>query len=187
MPGTGGAARRTVLIADLRRELQASESALEFRARVKAIVYPEPRPRAPGAPQLVFWALDATGLPERPWRVGPDTVFDCRALGCQFTARICVTRQMASDLQRTKDTWRGEASIYPRCVTERCAQGRGIREALDPAAGVTWHGAGPGKRFEPSRRDAVEVARARARLRACGALDEAPTIDTPVGPVEGEG
>ena len=170
----------------IRQALAGSETAMDFRARMRALAFPEPAP-TPELPQLVFWIVDADGLPERPWRILASDLFRCRTLACFVEARVCVARQLASDLQRTRDTWRGEASDYPHCVTAQCAQGRGIREALDPAAAVQWRGVGPGRRFVHARRDAASVAKARARKRASGLLDDAPTIDTPAGPVEEEG
>lgn len=175
------AGRRAVTLRMLRVALRAPNPL----ALIRGIAFPEPPPPTTPIPQLSLWVVDADGLPPRPWRLAPDATVECRTLKCTLAACRCVARQMASDVQRTKDTWRGEASAYPHCVTDRCAQGRGVRAALDPSAGVTWRGAGPGKRFEASRRDVEAVARARARQRAEGLLDEAPTIDGPIGPGEG--
>jgi hypothetical protein len=66
-------------------------------------------------------------------------------------ACICVTRQRVTDLQRTQQASRGQGTDYPLCDTRTCAQGRSVRERLDPNAPMTWQGAGPGGRFERER------------------------------------
>jgi hypothetical protein len=136
----------------------------------------------PGA--LCLWVVDADGLPPRPWRVYRDTVILCRALKAAVPAHCCVARQQASDMQRTRDTWRGEASAYPHCVTERCAQGRGIREALDPHASVTWRGAGPGGRIDRLRGGQAAQEAARKRMRLEGLLDEERILDVTPDPAD---
>lgn len=173
-------AKRTVTLSVLRAVLRAPSPL----AALRALAWPEPPKVAAPLPQLALWVVDADGLPARPWRLYADSVVACTTLRCTLYAAQCVARQKASDIQRTKDTWRGEASAYPHCVTEKCAQGRGVRAALDPAAQVAWRGAGPGGRFERSRRDVEDVARARARQRATGLLDEVPSIDGPAEPAE---
>lgn len=143
--------RRTVTLADLRRLLR-EPSPLRVVVALKAIVFPEPAPAPEPEPQRTLWTIDAEGLPPRPWRLQPDDVFRCQALGCDVDARRCVMRQLVSQVQRTRDGWRGQASEYPSCVTETCAQGRGVREALDPGAGISFRGVGPGGRFQAERR-----------------------------------
>lgn len=172
--------KRTVPLQALRAALRSANP----MALIRSMAWPEPPAEPVPLPQLALWVVDGEGLPLRPWRLYADSEIDCRALGCSLSAGVCVTRQLASQVQRTKDTWRGEASSYPTCVTERCAQGRGIREALDPAAGVSWRGCGPGGRFEPAKRGGEGVARAKARLGAVGLLDNVSTCD---GPAEGAG
>jgi hypothetical protein len=174
-------AKRTVTLTVLRAVLRAPSPI----AALRALAWPEP-PRVAGPlPQLALWVVDADGLPARPWRLYADSQVACTTLRCTLYASQCVARQKASDIQKTKDTWRGEASSYPHCVTEKCAQGRGVRTALDPAAQVDWRGAGPGGRFERSRRDVESVAAARAAQRAVGLLDAPPTIDGPMRSGEG--
>jgi hypothetical protein len=169
------AGRRTVPLQVLRAALRMPNPI----AVIKDLVFPPPSVGVPQLPQLALWVVDDEGLPPRPWRIYADNVVCCRTLQCTLRASQCVARQLASDIQKTKDTWRGEASSYPHCVTERCAQGRGVREALDPTAKVAWRGAGPGGRFEPGKRGAEAVARARSRLKAVGLLDDVPTCDLP--------
>ncbi len=100
-----------------------------------------------GSAQLVLWAIDGEGLPPRPWRIGPDFSFRCAALRCPITAGECVERQKVTDAQRPSGDARSssgrrcQVSDFPSCDTLRCAQGRGIREALDPSADVAWQGA----------------------------------------------
>lgn len=149
--GAVAAGRRTVMLADLRRLLR-EPSPIRIVVALKAIVFPEPQPPPQELPQLALWTIDADGLPPRPWRIQADDLFRCRTLGCDVDARRCVMRQLVSEVQRTKDGWRGQASEYPSCVTEGCAQGRGVREALDPHAGVAFRGVGPGGRFQAERR-----------------------------------
>lgn len=172
-----------IAIPELRKILKQPNALAVLRARV----YPEPAPE-PCRPQLALWVVDDEGLPPRPWLICGDTRFDCRALGCKnLPARICVARQAASDAQRTRDTWRGQGFDYPLCVSERCAQGRAIRAALDPTHAVRWRGAGPNGRFDRGRSDAVEQYEARQRLAAVGLLDEVPTVDAEPAAVESEG
>jgi hypothetical protein len=180
-----------VSVAALRRILSGENPVAELRA----LVAPRPRPTPAAVPQLRLWVVDGDGLPERPWRVRRDTVVECLTLGSTregkripalLPAHVCVARQLASECQRTKDTWRGEASAYPSCVTERCAQGRGIREALDPDASVKFRGAGPGGRFERGRKDVAKQHAAKARLRAKGLLEDVRVLDVDPDPVESE-
>ena len=107
----------------------------------------------------------------------PDSMFDCKALHCRLSMRCCVVRQSASDMQRTKDRWRGQSTLYPHCVTTQCEQGRGIRKWIDPEAIIKWRGAGPGGRFDAGKRGAVAQLRAKAKQEAEGRLDATPTMD----------
>jgi hypothetical protein len=155
-------------------------------AAIKGIVFPEPTPTPRQAPQLTLWIIDGEGLPPRPWRIQPHEVINCVTLHGTIPACRCVARQLASDVQRpTKDTWRGKASDYPHCVTSLCAQGRGVREALDPGSHVTWRGAGPGGRFDSGRRYTISMAMAKAKQEAQGMLEDVPTCDMQAR--EGEG
>jgi hypothetical protein len=149
------------------------------------VLRPPPPPLAHGSAQRVFWGVDADGLPVRPWRVDPADIVQCVALHGDVPAHICVARQVASDAQRTTDLERGQASDYPHCVTARCAQGRGIREALDPTCRPTWRGAGPNGRFDRGRHDAPEQREAYQRKAAVGLVDAVPSIDEEP-PEEGE-
>lgn len=173
-------AKRTVTLGMLRAVLRAPSPL----AALRALAWPEPPKEPAPLPQLALWVVDADGLPARPWRLYAESPVACSTLKCTLYAAQCVARQQASDLQRTKDTWRGEASNYPHCVTEKCAQGRGVREALAPAERPSWRGAGPGGRFERSRRDVEDLARARDRQRRAGLLEGVPTIDGPDDPAE---
>lgn len=136
----------------------------------------------PCSPQLVLWAQDAPDLPPRPWRIGPEFTFRCAALGSTVCAGDCVRRQQVSDLQRTRDTWRGEGSEYPACVTERCAQGRGIRLAVD--ADVHFRRVGPGKRQRALRSDLRAQSVARKRMQTAGLLEEERILDVTPDPVD---
>lgn len=126
----------------------------------------------PGQAQSTLWVQDAPELPARPWRVSERYEFHCVALNCQhMTAHNCALRQAVTERQRTLQASRGQGTEYPHCDTLKCAQGRGIREALGPGVNVTWHGAGPGGRFErgqPGR--GAQVAREHSRV---------PTLDEP--------
>jgi hypothetical protein len=78
--------------------------------------------------------------------------FDCERLSVTaLPACVCVTRQRVTDLQRTRQSSRGQGSDYPLCDTRTCEQGRSLRERLDPNLPMTWRGAGPGGRFERER------------------------------------
>lgn len=102
-------------------------------------LHPPPLPVAPPTedPQLALWVVDAEGVPPRPWRLPVDAVIRCHRLGgCTIPAVQCVARQVASQVQQTQQSSRGKASDFPLCTTEGCAQGRGVRAALDPAANV---------------------------------------------------
>jgi hypothetical protein len=139
--------------------------------------------------QLGLWVVDGEGLPPRPWRLAPDDRIACKLLGCNVPAATCVARQVASDAQRTRQVSRGQGTDFPTCVTERCAQGKGIREALDDRAEVAWKGHGPGGRFAVGRagraRREQETAREAARRR--GELEEVRIIDLTPDPVPEEG
>lgn len=144
------------------------------------------RPAAAPRPQLALWVRDAEDLPERPWRVHPDDTFDCVALACKgMRAGLCVMRQQVTDAQRTQQTSRGQGTRYPACDTRKCAQGRGIREALDPDADVTFSGAGPGGRFQRERPRGERKAQraARRELARAGLLDEVRILDITPDPV----
>lgn len=116
--------------------------------------------------------------------------FRCERLnGEVLQAHVCVARQKASDLQRTKDSWRGEAGDYPTCVTVKCAQGRAIRAALDPDAKDAWKGSGAGGRIV-ARRPREELAAqetARSAKARVGLLDEGRILDVDPDPVREEG
>jgi hypothetical protein len=152
---------------------------------VRRLAWPEPEATQPALTQLALWVRDADGLPERPWRVGPESVVLCAALKCTVPARVCVVRQLASEVQRTQDRHRGEASDYPRCVTERCAQGRGIREALDPCAQVAWRGTGLGGRVRRERPRGERAAQdaARERQARVGLLEQVRMLDVDPDPL----
>jgi hypothetical protein len=78
--------------------------------------------------------------------------FDCERLNVtNLPACICVTRQRVTDLQRTRQSSRGQGTDYPLCDTRTCEQGRSLRERLDPNAPTTWRGSGPGGRFGSER------------------------------------
>lgn len=133
---------------------------------------------APCSPQLVLWALDAEALPLRPWRVGANFRFRCVALGCHVTAQECVRRQATTDAQRTKQVSRGRGAKYASCDSMTCAQGRGVRGALDPHVSVAAENWRRAEHYRPG-----ELA-AKGRLRATGGLDEVPILDVDAGPVE---
>lgn len=102
--------------------------------------------------QLTLWSTVRTGRPER-WlgRIPCDFTFHCVAENCtNISARECVRRQLTSEIQRTKDTERGQASRYPLCKTGTCEQGTAIRYSLEQQ--VSWIGKGPGNRFGNRRR-----------------------------------
>jgi hypothetical protein len=176
--------KRAVPLNALRALLREPSSLLVVRA-LKALVYPPPPVPAQDGAQLALWVHVADGLPPRPWRLYATSRFHCFTLAAEVEACRCVARQRASEVQKTQDSWRGQASEHPSCVTERCAQGRAVREALDPSVTVTFKGTGPGGRFTPARRDVESLARAKARQRAQGLLEEASTIDGPVRAEEG--
>jgi hypothetical protein len=173
----------TLTLGTLRRLLRADNPLQALRA----LAYPRRGPSLAPAPQLTLWVAVGERLPEIPWRLQPQDVFDCATLSCRgMTVATCVTRQLVSEAQRTRDTWRGEAGEFPHCVTERCAQGRCIREALDPKVQLRWKGAGQKGRVMPLRRGAVaQQIQARERMSLAGLLDPVPTIDQ--GPREAEG
>lgn len=112
-----------------------------------------------------------------PEQLSPGSAIFCRRLQCTLSARVCALRQSASELQRTKDTWRGESSAYPSCVTSRCAQGREVRAAVEANGPIRWKGVGPGGRFCRDRHNLRAQHQARQRLIRTGALGAVPTID----------
>jgi hypothetical protein len=80
------------------------------------------------------------------------TTFRCERLSVEnVAAHTCFTRQRVTDLQRTQQASRGQGTDYPLCDTRTCAQGRSVRERLDPNLPMAWQGAGPGGRFERER------------------------------------
>lgn len=171
------------------REALAGPLAIVARALLESVRLAVVAPRrAPAPPQSTLWVVDADGLPPRPWRVQARDVVQCVALRCRVPAHVCVARQLASEVQRTEDTWRGEAGDYPHCKTEKCAQGRGIRVALDPCHPVVWVGAGQGKRLTRGRSRSYKASQmaTRARLAAQGLLDDVPTMDGHGLPVDAE-
>jgi hypothetical protein len=114
--------------------------------------------------------------------IAPQSLIRCSTLACSLRAQICVVRQLASDRQRTHDTWRGIASEYPSCRTDRCAQGKAVREALEASATGSrraWAGEGPGGRWLPLRSDLAEQHAARERLASVGLLRDVPSFDEP--------
>jgi hypothetical protein len=154
------------------------------RSVLEALRLPPPPRRRGLLGLLALWVRDAEGLPERPWRVQPHDPVSCVTLDCTVPAHVCVARQLASDAQRTRDTWRGQGSEYPSCVTARCAQGRGIREALEPGAKVAWRGEGPGGRLSRLRSDLPEQHAARTRLAVVGLTEAVSTVDGVASAVE---
>ncbi len=108
----------------------------------------------------------------------PATPITCHTLHAVVPARCCVLRQLVSDRQTTRDTWRGNASDHPSC-TDRCAQGVAIRAALEGQAPSGWRGAGPGHRFVRARDDAEAQYRARVQQERLGLLAPVPTLDQP--------
>lgn len=173
--------------AELRRIAESPNPRAALRALLERRPPPAPRP------QLALWVRDADDLPERPWRIRADDRFDCKVLGCKgLRAGVCVARQVASDIQRTQQSCRGQGAEYPSCQTHLCAQGRGIREALDPLADVTWEGRDArrgGFHREQARRGGHRVAQlaARERLERAGLLDEVRVLDIHADPVERDG
>lgn len=147
-------------------------------AVLRGIAFPEQAPEPERRSQLALWVVDDEGLPPRPWLICGNTPIDCRTLGCKsLLARVCVARQAASDAQRTRDTWRGQGFDYPHCVTEKCAQGRAIRNALDPTHVMRWRGAGANLRFDKGRRDAVQQYEAKVRMQWAGLLEDVRSMD----------
>ena len=150
-----------------------------------------PQKAAPALPgQRALWVVDAEGLPPRPWRVAPEDVFDCLTLGCR-NVRVaqCVARQKANDIQRTEQPSRGQSSDFPGCDTRRCAQGRGIREALDSISSLNGErGPTRGSRgFGLRRRDRTDTRAqglARERQERAGLLDVPRILDQDPDPTE---
>lgn len=170
-----------VTLASLRRAIAQGPAA------VRSLAWPEPHATPTETVQRGLWIVDADGLPPRPWLICGNSEVRCATLGCTVMARVCVARQAASDSQRTRDTWRGQGFDYPNCVTERCAQGRAVRDALDPTRLMRWRGAGPGGRFDRGRKDAPQQYEARVRLERVGLLDAVPTVDAEPVAVEPDG
>lgn len=145
-----------------------------------ALEPPPPRPPPPGQSILAMNRLI----------IHPAHVIVCRTLGCEvLPAGVCVARQVASEVQRTKDTWRGNAGDYPHCVTEKCAQGRAVREALDPTAAALWKGEGAGGRIvaRRSRKELAAQEKARSAKERVGLLDEVRVVDVHPDPAGEEG
>lgn len=149
--------------------------------RLRLYAYPEPVPDPPERPQLRLWVIDGVGLPPRPWRIPPDARFECVALGCRgMTVAACVARQKATDAQRNESKpCRGQGSEYPHCDTRKCAQGRGLRAALDPESDVAFRGTGYLGRSIRARSDIAQQMAAARRLGLVGLLDDVPTVDSP--------
>ena len=137
---------------------------------------------APIPGQRALWVVDSPGLPPRPWRILPETRFNCHTLGCDgMEARTCVLRQLSTDAQRTEQASRGQGTDFPSCDSRKCAQGRGIREALyDPEGAVRWRGVGPGGRFDVSRGGS---GASRRRHEREGLLDAVRILDLDPDPV----
>lgn len=112
-----------------------------------------------------------------PEQLSPSAAIHCRRLQCTLPARACVLRQLVSDRQRTRDTWRGVAGEYPSCVTRTCAQGREVRAAVEAAGALRWRGAGLHGHWSPLRGDVRAQNEARQRLARVGALDPVSSID----------
>lgn len=102
-----------------------------------------------------------------------DDSFHCGTLACRLRARVCIARQLRSERElggdlapRSSRRKRGIGIEFAHCRSDRCAQGRAIREALgDDGATIVRHG---------DRDDwGVQVPRLVAWL----ALGEPPTID----------
>jgi hypothetical protein len=138
---------------------------------------------------IACWVSSALLAPPEPHLVS-DT-FHCSTLHATVRARVCIVRQLRSEEQVTRDTWRGQGSDYPSC-TQRCAQGCAIRAALGgellradvrgPLRGS--RGFGLRRRERP---DLSEQVVARARLRVVGLLEIPPSLDEPPpDQVEGE-
>lgn len=181
---------RSLSLRDLRRILGEPDPLPLLRA----VAYPEPRPTPPPTKRALraLWVVDAEGLPPRPWRVAADATFDCIALDCRnVRASQCVARQIANEVQRTEQGSRGQGSDFPRCDTRRCAQGRGIREALDPSADLDGvRGPSRGARGFGLRRhnrpvqDARAQDAARARQERVGLLEPVRLLDVDPDPQE---
>jgi hypothetical protein len=160
--------------------LRAALASGGYLARVANGVMGELRPPERIAPehlraQLALWTLPAPEARPVPWRVRPDFVFRCMALGCSgMSARTCVARQIVTDRQRTQQESRGQGTEFPTCDTRKCAQGRVVREALRD--GLTVRGAGPGGRLRYDPQGKLAGKRMR-QLEREGALGEVPTCD----------
>lgn len=170
----------------------AALALVRLRALRQRLVAPKVTAALPGQLDLLAWrphvALARVDV------VPPaQAAFDCPHLGaprpdgsrgrCLMMLGTCVARQQVSDLQRTRDTERGQAPEYPSCQTDRCATGRAIRALLDPQR-KGWRGVGPGGRFLPMRSDLAQQEAARQRQAAAGLLEDVPTLDAPPPAVE---
>lgn len=111
------------------------------------------------------------------FRIIPDEVFICNTLHCILSARVCVTRQLVTDAQRTKQSSRGQGTYHPHCDTRTCSLGRMVRQSIDPQQSGTWRGAGFGGRFAKGAGNPQHEA--LRRLRAEGLLDPVPSLDEP--------
>jgi hypothetical protein len=110
-----------------------------------------------------------------------DTPIRCERLHATLAARCCVVRQRAAARGRTLQASRGQGTLYPSC--DGCPQGLAVREAVDGAAAIEWHGRGPGGRFDRGLhggpRSWKAQRAARRRLRLVGLLDIPPCLDEP--------
>lgn len=110
--------------------------------------------------------------------------FRCAALDVErMQIGTCIDRQRITEAQRTEQSSRGQGTDYPHCDSLRCAQGRTLREMVDPTD-VQWRGQGPGGRFAKDRYTGRDANRARERLRVVGLLDEVRILDLHPDPVE---
>jgi hypothetical protein len=151
-------------------------------------VRPAPREKAQDA-QLDLWVGDGEKVSVLPWRLDPFYRFPCQTLRCETRAGECVRRQLDTEGQGTRDTWRGQAAEFPSCNT-KCLQGAAVRAALDPASRVALEAAaekarGPargasgfGLRRRRSKKDRDRQVEAKERQAQVGLLDDAPTIDS---------
>lgn len=103
--------------------------------RFRSALQPRRNPQQKQQSQLVLWTTVRDGRPG-PWlgRIERDWKFTCITYKCSgISARECVRRQIVTELHRTRDTERGQASEYPACKTGVCEQGTEIRASLrDP-------------------------------------------------------
>lgn len=164
------------------RKVLSGELPMAF---LRSYVMPVARATPTGL-QLSLWVVDQDGLAARPWKLDPALEFRCQSLGCTLKVGTCVLRQQISDAQRTRTASRGQGTQYPHCVTERCAQGRGIRLALGPGIHIPWSGIGQGKRLQAglSPQQKRSQREAQARQQAAGLLDEVTVLDVDEDPNE---